>query len=448
MKWVVISKIFFLSILLGILLNACIKKYDAPPFYSGTNLKANSSIKSLYDSHITGNNEKFVDNEIITGVVTANDANDNFYKTIVLQDSTAAISIRMDGFGLSANYPLGMRLIVKLNGMWMGEYGGMLQLGGGVDRSDPLFTELVPVPAALFSKHFLSAGMDKLPTPLEVSYNQLQDSLHSRLVKLNNIEFAVNDTAKFFGDAINKLTTSHSLKFCGGGTVYLRTSGFASFASVKTPNGSGSITGIYSEFGSQRQLMIRDTSDVKFTQSRCVYNGPSVLFYEDFEQYATNQLLAISQWTNIAESGKQFYQIQSFQNNRVASITALGTNETAVVSWLILPALQLNNSTGEQLSFLTRDAFDNGAGLQILLSNNYDGKGEPWKAKWSSLNATIAKGAIGGISSVFTKSGNINLSNYAGLVHIAFKYTGSDSGPLASRKNTNYWVDDVKITAQ
>jgi len=448
MKWVVITKIFFLSILLGILLNACIKKYDAPPIYSGTNLKANSSIKSLYDSHIKGNNEKFVDNEIITGVVTANDANDNFYKTIVLQDSTAAISIRMDGFGLSANYPVGMRLMVKLNGMWMGEYGGMLQLGGGVDRSDPLFTELVPVPAALFSKHFLSAGMDILPTPLEVSYNQLQDSLHSRLVKLNNIEFAVNDTAKSFGDAINKLTTSHSLKYCGGGTVYLRTSGFASFASAKTPRGSGSITGIYSEFGSQRQLMIRDTSDVEFTQSRCVYNGPSVLFYEDFEQYAANQLLAISQWTNIAESGKQFYQIQSFQNNRVASITALGTNETAVVSWLILPALQLNNSTGEQLSFLTRDAFDNGAGLQILLSNNYDGKGEPWKAKWSSLNATIAKGAIGGISSVFTKSGNINLSNYAGLVHIAFKYTGSDSGPLASRKNTNYWVDDVKITAQ
>ncbi len=448
MKWVVFVKTFFVSFLLGIHLNACIKKYDAPPLYAGTNLKANASIKSLYDSHIAGNNEKFVDNEIITGIVTANDANDNFYKTIILQDSTAAISIRMDGFGLSANYPLGMRLMVKLNGMWMGEYGGMLQLGGGVDRSDPLFTELVPVPAALFSKHFLSAGMAILPTPLEVSYNQLQDSLHSRLVKLNNIEFAVNDTAKSFGDAVNKLTTSHSLKFCGGGTVYLRTSGFASFASVKTPKGSGSITGIYSEFGSQRQIMIRDTGDVEFTQSRCVYNGPSVLFFEDFEQYSPNQPLFIHQWSNFAESGKQLYQIQSFQNNRFASISALGTNETTVTSWLILPAIQLNNSTGEQLSFITRDAFDNGAGLQALISSNYDGKGEPWKAKWSSLSATIAKGAIGGISAVFTKSGNINLSNYAGLVHIAFKYTGNDAGPVSGRKNTNYWVDDVKITAQ
>lgn len=448
MKWLLIGKIFFTSFLLGNLLSSCVKKYDAPPIYAGSNLKANTTIKSLYDSHLAGNNEQFVDNEIITGIVTANDANDNFYKTIVLQDSTAAISIRMDGFGLSANYPIGMRLMVKLNGMWMGEYGGMLQLGGGVDRSDPLFTELVPVPAALFSKHFLSVGMDVLPTPLEVSYNQLHDSLHSRLVRLNNIEFAITDTAKFFGDAINKLTTSHSLKFCGGGTVYLRTSGFASFASVKTPRGSGSITGIYSEFGSQRQLMIRDTNDVQFNQNRCIFNGPAVLFYEDFEQVIPNQSLSIPQWANLAESGNQFYQIQSFQNNRVASITALGTNETAVTSWLILPAIQLNNSSGEQLSFLTRDAFDNGAGLQILLSNNYDGKGQPWKAKWSTLNANIAKGSVGGVSAVFTKSGNINLSNYAGLVHIAFKYTGSDTGPLASRKNTNYWVDDVKITAQ
>ncbi|MBP7346124.1 MAG: choice-of-anchor J domain-containing protein, partial [Sediminibacterium sp.] len=245
-----------------------------------------------------------------------------------------------------------------------------------------------------------------------------------------------------------KVTISHSLKFCGGGTVYLRTSGFASFASVKTPRGSGSITGIYSEFGSQRQLMVRDTNDVQFNQNRCIFNGPAVLFYEDFEQVSSNSALSIPQWANLAESGNQFYQIQSFQNNRVASITALGTNETAVTSWLILPAIQLNNSSGEQLSFLTRDAFDNGAGLQILLSNNYDGKGQPWKAKWSSLNANIAKGAVGGVSAVFTKSGNINLSNYAGWVHIAFKYTGSDTGPLSSRKNTNYWVDDVKITAQ
>lgn len=448
MKWLVIIKVFLASFILGILLNACIKKYDAPPHFSGASFQANTSIKSLYESHLSGNYEKFVDDEIITGIVTANDANDNFYKTIVLQDSTAAISIRLDGFGLSANYPLGMRVMVKLNGMWMGEYGGMLQLGGGVDRSDPLFTELFPVPTALFGKHLFPVSITALPSPLDITYNQLHDSLHSRLIRLNNIEFSVTDTSKTFGDAINKLTASRSLKFCGGGTVYLRSSGFASFASARTPNGSGSITGIYSEFGSQKQLMIRDTNDVRFNQSRCAINGPSVLFFEDFEQYLPNQVLTIPQWSNFAESGKQFYQIQSIQNNQCASITALGSNETSVVSWLVLPSIQLNNSTGVQLSFLTRDAFDNGAIMQVLISKNYDGKGEPWRAKWTTLNAVFAKGAIGGMSTVFTKSGNINLTNYAGQIHIAFKYIGSDSGPITARKTTNFQVDDVKITAQ
>jgi len=448
MKWLIIIKVFFKLFILGILLNACIKKYDAPPIYNGTSLQANTSIKSLYDSHIVGNNEKFVDDEIITGIVTANDANDNFYKTIVLQDSTAAISIRMDGFGLSANYPLGMRVMVKLNGMWMGEYGGMLQLGGGVDRSNPLFTELIPVPAVMFGKHFFPVGIVPMPNPLDITYNQLHDSLHSRLIRLSNVEFGATDTSRPFGDAINKLTASRSLKFCGGGTVYLRSSGFASFASVKTPSGSGSITGIYSEFGSQRQLMIRDTNDVQFSQSRCAINGPSVLFYEDFEQYSPNQLLTIPSWSNLAESGKQFYQIQSIQNNQFASITALGSNETSVVSWLILPPIQLINNGGAQLSFLTRDAFDNGAVLQVLISNNYNGKGQPWKAKWTVLKAAIAKGAIGGMGMGFTKSGILNLTNYSGQVYIAFKYLGEDAGPSASRKNTNFQVDDVKITAQ
>lgn len=448
MKLIVISKFFIGCFFLQLLLQGCIKQFDLPPAYEGTSVQANTSIRSLYDSHIAGNAEKFVDGEIITGIITANDENDNFYKTIVLQDSTAAITIRLDGFGLSAQFPLGMRLMVKLNGLWMGEYGGMLQIGGSIDRSDPMFTELLPVPAPLFSKHLLSVQMEAMPNPIDVTYHQLNDSLHSRLVRLSNIEFAIADTAKSYGDPINKLTISHSLKFCTGGTVYLRTSGFSSFAAIKTPNGSGAIVGIYSEFGSQRQLMIRDTNDVQLKQNRCLGIGPSVLFFEDFEQAIPNSILKLPNWNNLAESGKLFYQVQSHQNNRFASISALGTNESALISWLVLPSIQLNQTVGEQLSFLSRDSFDNGASLQVLVSSNYDGKGQPWKARWTNLRANFSKGASGGLGPSWVKSGNISLSNLNGLIHIAFRYTGSDLGLPAVKKNTQFWVDDVKITSQ
>lgn len=410
--------------------------------------QVNTSIKNVYKTHIAGNAEQFVNNEIITGIVTANDAMDNFYKSIVIQDSTAAITIKLDGFSLSTLYPLGMRVVLRLNGMWMGEYGGMLQLGGGVDRSDPQFPSIIPLPASLFQKHIVTFSSEKMPEPVAVSYDQLNDSLHSRLIRLTNIQFAENDTASYLGDWVNKATNSLSLKYCTGGTVYLRTSGFAKFAKIKSPKGSGNITGIYSEFGSQRQLMIRDTNDIIFSSARCNNYSAYNLLFEDFEQYPVNSTLLIPLWQNIAEQAKQHFQIQQFQQNSFASISALGSQEPTISSWLIMPPIQLDNSKNEQLSFLTRESFDNGATLEVLISSNYDGKGQPWKAKWQLLKANIASGASSGIGINWVKSGNISLNGLQGQAYIGFRYSGSDLGSSTMRRNTNFWVDDVKITAQ
>lgn len=427
---------------------ACTRNREVPPSSVRATELVNTSLKDIYNTHIAGNAEQFINNEVITGIVTANDATDNFYKSIVIQDSTAAVTIKLDGFSLSALYPIGLRVVVKLNGMWMGEYGGMLQLGGGIDRSDPQFPSILPLPASLFQKHIVPVDIQKMPEPLEVGYDQLHDSLHSRLVKLNQIQFAENDTASYLGDWINKATNSLSLKYCTGGTVYLRTSGFAKFAKQKSPKGSGSIIGIYSEFGSQRQLMIRDTSDMFFVVSRCNSNNGNNLLFEDFEQYPIQSTVSIPLWQNIPELAKQDFQIQQFQQNSFASVTALGSQESAICSWLILPPLQLNNSTNEQLSFLTRDAFDNGASLEVLLSANYDGKGQPWKAKWQPLKANIANGARNGIGASWVKSGNISLHGFKGQVYIGFRYTGSDPASSTGKRNTNFWVDDVKISGQ
>lgn len=438
-RWIFIF-LFFAS--------ACKSQLDAPPAYTGTSLKVNNSIRDIYNNHIPGNVEQFINNEVITGIVTANDANDNFYKSIVIQDSTASITIRLDGFGLSAQFPLGMRVMVKLNGMWMGEYGGMLQLGGGIDRTDPIQVDLIALPSALFNRHLFSVGLASMPTPIDIQYGQMHDSLHSRLIKINQVEFAASDTAQPYSDVINKITTSHSVKFCSGGTIYLRTSGFANFAAQKTPVGNGSIVGIYSVFGSQKQLAIRDTSDIQLRNQRCIQNGPSILFWEDFEQMPINQSIKVPQWQNLAESGQVFFQVQSERNNRFASISALGSGLPSVESWLILAPVSLSQVKSPQLSFITKDQFDNGASLRVMISTNYDGKGQPWKAKWANLKANIANGASSGLAANWTLSGNISLSNYSGLVYIAFKYEGNDLASTLAKRNTNFWVDDVKIVAQ
>lgn len=66
----------------------------------------------------------------------------------------------------------------------------------------------------------------------------------------------------------------------------------------------------------------------------------------------------------------------------------------------------------------------------------------------AALKANIANGASNAIGASWVKSGNISLHGYKGQIFIGFRYTGSDLGSLTGKRNTNFWVDDVKITAQ
>jgi hypothetical protein len=430
-------------IFLVLILGGCSKNFEPPPPFNGTDAKATISIKEMRNTHIPGAFGKWAGDDIITGIVIANDASNNFYKSIVIQDSTGGITIKLDGFSIANDYPLNQRVFIRLNGLWLSEYGGMLQLGAGIDTSNPQYTDLLPIPVPLFSRYILKGNIEKAPTPIRVNFDQLKDSLQSRLIQIDSVELAAADTAKPFADAINKATVSHTIRLCGIGTVYLRTSGFADFAAIKTPRGNGSIKGIYTVFGTQKQIQIRDTGDVQMKGLRC--SGVQLIFYEDFETIPVNTGLQISGWKNIAENGSAIFEGKWNAPNRYAEITAFATYQPVVNSWLILPPINLNNSTNEQLSFITKDAFDNGANLQAYISSNYDGGNSPSKAKWTPLKATIAKGSVNGLATKWTPSGPISLQGYSGKVYIAFKYEGADIADLLLKKTTRFQLDEIKI---
>ena len=434
-----------LSVCVFIMSIACNKKFDEPPAYTGPDIKANLSIRELREMHFPGNFEKVLDEFIIEGIVIADDKQDNFYKSMVIQDSTAGITIRLDGFGLYHVYPVGTKIFVKLKDLWLGDYAKMIQLGAGVDRSDPAFPELLSVPQPLFDRYFVKGSLNNVVIPKPVRFDQLNDLLQSCLIKINDVEFAPADTGKPYGDAINKLSVNNIVKACSGGSTYLRTSGFASFAAIKTPRGNGSITAVYSVFRTEKQLLIRDTSDVQLKGLRCTGGGAKILFNEDFETITSNADIAAAGWKNISESGGKQYQGKMTNNNKYAEISAFATNQSTLVSWLVLPPVNLANSANEILSFKTKDGFDNGAVLQVYASTNYDGGSTPWKAKWTVLKAVISKGSLSGFGNDWVSSGNISLSSFSGPVYIAFRYDGADPANVFDKHTTTFQLDDVKI---
>lgn len=423
----------------------CHKPFDEPPEYNGPMIVSNTTIAALKQLHLLNNFEKIMDDLVIEGVVVANDLTDNFYKSIVIQDSTGGITIKLDGYYLFNVYSVGRKIFVRLKGLWMGDYAGMIQLGAGVDRSDPLLPQLSSIPQPLFDRVLIKGPLQQIMIPKKLTINDLNDSLQSTLITLMNVEFASSDTGKPYADAINKQAVSHSLKTCGIGTVYVRTGGFARFAPALTARGNGEITGIYSIFRTQKQLLLRDTSDVKLDGLRCTQTGPKQLFAENFSGQQHDSIVQINDWKNIAETGDRYFLGKSVSGNTYVEISAFATKEQSVIAWLILPRIDLDFSSNEILRFLTKDGFDNGAVLQVLYSTNYDGGASPWKAKWNKLDAVIAKGSVSGYAKDWVASGDVNLHAVKGKVYIAFRYEGNDPPAQVAKLTTTFRIDNIQI---
>lgn len=423
----------------------CNKKFEEPPEYTGPVARANLSIRDLRAMHFMGGFECILEDYVIEGIVVADDSKDNFYKSIVLQDSTGGITVRMDGTGLYNDFPVGRKIAVKLKSLWLGDYARMIQLGAAVDRTDPVYPELKGIPAPLFSKFIVKETLNNPVVPRKVRMDMLADSLQSCLLCIDSLEFSASDTGKTYADVINKMSDNATVRSCAGGSAYLRTSGFAKFAGAKIPRGNGSLTAVYSVFKTEKQLMLRDTSDVRMNSLRCTSTGYKVLFEENFEAAIPNAELSIAGWKNIIESGVTSYISKRAASNTYAEISAFATGKPGSVAWLISPLVNLSNSANEVLQFQTRDGFDNGATFQVYASTNYDGGGNPAKAKWTLLKAIVAKGSVSSIRSEWLASGSISLSGFNGNVWIAFKYEGADPSNANDKRTTTFQLDNVRI---
>jgi len=247
---------------------ACLKQTAYAQPVSGNDTDSLISIKALRKLHNMGSIEPIVKSMALEATIVANDEHDNLYKSISIQDTSGGILINLDGSSLYQTYPVGTTIRIRLQNLFLTDYRRMLQLVASVDTSSgQLVTTGIPAP--LFSKYIKVVKENVNIVPMIVSYKNLGDSLQGRLIKISNVEFSAADTNSTYADKKNKIGASKSLKFCSGGTIYLRTSGYADFAGISLPKNNGDIVGIYSVYNYEKQLLLRDTSDILFRSKRC-----------------------------------------------------------------------------------------------------------------------------------------------------------------------------------
>ena len=259
---------FIIGISSFFLFAACLKQNAYAVTIVGSNSDTLMTLKNLRKMHVMNSAESMKQAWMIEGVIIANDEHDNFYKSIIVQDSTGGIVVQLDGVNLYQSYPVGALVRIRLQNLWLTDYRRMVQLSATVDTSSgSLMTAGIPIP--LLDKYITIVQNHVSVLPLEVGFKNLGDSLQARWIHISGVEFGASDTAQTYADKKNKVGLSRALKFCTSGTIYLRTSGYADFADLKTPTGNGDVSGIYSVYNYEKQLVIRDTSDILLKNKRC-----------------------------------------------------------------------------------------------------------------------------------------------------------------------------------
>lgn len=262
-------------VLAAVALTACKKTFDEPPYNSGDpDIKITGSIadlQALYKgSPVTINTDL-----VLAGVVIGDDKSGNLYKQIVIQDSTAGINIQLDASNLNAKFPIGRKVFVKAKGLTLGAYGGLLELGLGVnDQNQP-----VRIPQAVIDSFLVGGSSNNVVIPLELTVAQLNQKYQNMLVTLKDMQVATADLGKTYADSTKAAANVNiTLANCEGGTVIMRTSSYANFTNIKVPGGKGNITGIYTIFNTTNQFVVRDTSDLRLMKGdRCEGGGGAAI---------------------------------------------------------------------------------------------------------------------------------------------------------------------------
>lgn len=201
---------------------------------------------------------------IISGRVISSDASGNIYKSLVIQDETAALAMSINANSLYTAYRAGQEIVLDLTDMYIGKYNGLQQLGFP-NYTEQYGWEATFMPKMFFEQHCQLNGM---PEPDAVKVLTLTGAdlssgtaenlqrLQSQLVRFNDCHFEEGGQVTFTEGS--KVTTNRNLILADGTALIVRTSGYSNFWGTTLPEGQGDVQGILSYYGTDWQLSLID----------------------------------------------------------------------------------------------------------------------------------------------------------------------------------------------
>lgn len=414
-----------------------------------------AAVKSNYNFE-TGEIYTFQNTGIyMPGYVISSDEAGNFYKKLVLQDRATApnagIQVLVDDNSLFETYDFGRKIYVKLDGLSLWFNNGVLQLGIQ-NRGD-----VVAIPFPLIDDHIIRTSEKAEIIPLDFEVSEFSQAYNNLFVRLKNVQFNRNLIKEdhrftFAGESIDQYDGERQLESCiNGAATRLSTSTYSNFKSLLLPTGSGTIEGVLTRnfYDDHFVLLLNSPAGLDLSGDRCdpeflecgtsSIQGPEVIFEENFNSVTTTNKLSSMGWTNInVNGGAKRFELGNLSGNKYVRISAYNTQEAPLETWLVTPAIDLDKSTGEILSFELLASYDNASILEVYVSTQFTGN--PLTTSWRLVDANIPVGPSSQYGKNYKKT-EIDVSCLAGEMYLAFRYLGA-----APDKTTTYDIDNIRVT--
>lgn len=271
------------------------EKVPAAPYGNNSlrekNVISIADLKTQFATIINSDNgyKQIEKDMMIKAVVTGNDVSGNIYNQVSVQDASGAIIIAINGSGLSGYLPVGQEILVNLKGLYIGSYKKLPQIGGVNTKLSDGSLGMGKIERAIWNEHFkiLNPGeadastvvpeefdrtkLNNLTKEEKAAFAAYMEANVCKLMTLKKVKFAsANGTNVWAPDDTN---TSLELIDAETGTrinknnLVVRNSGYSKFANEVIPQGVFDITGIFTRFGNTWQIVLRNTDDLKASET-------------------------------------------------------------------------------------------------------------------------------------------------------------------------------------
>ncbi len=205
---------------------------------------------------------------VIHGRVISSDEEGNVFKSLVIQDETAALAFSIDQYNLYLNYRVGQDIVLDVTGMEIGKYAGLQQIGRKSWYENGNTWQVSFMSLQYFQQYAQPNGLPERPAIDTLVMNTFGDinqtteglqKFQSQLVRFRNVTFTEGGqrTLSVYHTSENA-DQNTTIQDRNGSTLTVRTSGYCTFFNMVLPTEPIDIVGILSYYNSAWQLILID----------------------------------------------------------------------------------------------------------------------------------------------------------------------------------------------